>query len=126
MIKAHSEVLNKNSIVNAAFKFQFRNLDTFIHKKFKGSTDVKHISRFEETRLSLKDYQILYDEIKNQGYKTMCTAFDEESVESISKMKFDIILSLPPTSPLREKKDVVDCPQGLDIINQIKGINLFY
>lgn len=91
LIKAHSEVLNKNSIVNAAFKFQFRNLDTFIHKKFKGSTDVKHISRFEETRLSLKDYQILYDEIKNQGYKTMCTAFDEESVESISKMKFDII-----------------------------------
>ncbi len=29
--------------------------------------------------------------------------------ERQKKMKFDIILSLPPTSPLREKKDVIDC-----------------
>ena len=35
IIEKHSEVIKKHG-VNGALKFQFRNLDTFIHKNFKG------------------------------------------------------------------------------------------
>ena len=39
-----------------AVKFQFRNLDTFIHPNYKGS-DLKFVKRFEETVLSEDDWE---------------------------------------------------------------------
>ena len=54
IIDKHSVELKKKN-VKAGFKFQFRNLETFIHKDFKGSKDTKHISRFESTELSDRD-----------------------------------------------------------------------
>ncbi len=35
-----------------AFKFQFRNIDTFIHPDYKDRMDLKYVKRFTETRLT--------------------------------------------------------------------------
>lgn len=73
------------------FKLQYRNLDTFIHPDFKTRTDIKYVKRFQETRLSEKELKILKDEICNSGFISICTPFDESSVDLIEKHKFDII-----------------------------------
>lgn len=77
--------------VKAAIKFQFRDLDTFIHPHFKDSKDNKHIPRFLSTRLSDEQFQELIQEAKRRGLITMCTPFDEASVDKILNHNIDII-----------------------------------
>lgn len=77
--------------VRGAMKFQFRQLDTFIHPAFRDSQENKHIPRFQSTRLNKDDYAVLVDATREQGLLTMCTPFDEESVDIIVDMGFDII-----------------------------------
>ena len=72
---------------NFAFKLQYRQLDTFIHPDMKERLDVPYIKRFSETRLTRQDHDRLVEEIQNQGFYTMCTPFDEESVDFLSKFK---------------------------------------
>ncbi|MEW6102077.1 MAG: N-acetylneuraminate synthase family protein [Candidatus Omnitrophota bacterium] len=74
-----------------ALKLQYRNLDTFIHPDFKGRGDIKYIKRFEETRLGEKELRALKDEIKDSGFISICTPFDEASVDLIEKHDFDAI-----------------------------------
>ena len=44
-----------------AVKFQFRELDTFIHPDYRGRDDIKNVKRFMDTRLSMEQFQALYD-----------------------------------------------------------------
>lgn len=74
-----------------AFKFQYRDLDTFIHPDYQGRDDIKYVKRFSDTRLSEDDFLVLMDEIKKSGFITVCTPFDEKSVDKIVKHGFDII-----------------------------------
>ena len=83
--------LAKEKNVRCIFKFQFRDLSTLIHPEFINSTENKHIKRFTSTKLRIEDYQILLDEVKNQGLLSMCTPFDEKSVDRITEMGFDFI-----------------------------------
>jgi len=76
---------------NFAFKFQFRDLDTFIHPNYKDRMDIKYIKRFSETRLTIQEFQILKDELVKCGFISICTGFDEKSIDLIEKMNFDII-----------------------------------
>jgi len=73
------------------FKLQYRDLDTFIHPQYKGRTDIKYVKRFEETRLSQDGQKVLKDEIKKAGFISICTPFDEISVDRIVKHGFDVI-----------------------------------
>jgi sialic acid synthase SpsE/mannose-6-phosphate isomerase-like protein (cupin superfamily) len=75
--------------IKFAFKFQFRDLDTFIHKDFKKS-DHEGVKRFESTKLSDKQWDDLIKFTKKK-FITVCTAFDEISVNKIIKYKFDFI-----------------------------------
>ena len=77
--------------VKIAFKLQFRNLDTFIHKNYINNSSNSNIQRFLSTNLSWKDYSIIKNEILKADMLSMCTPFDEQSVEKIQEMKFDII-----------------------------------
>jgi len=77
--------------LNAAIKFQYRQLDTFIHPDFVNDTSNKHISRFLGTKLSLEQFETLIREAKNNGLWTACTPFDEASVGIIEKQDIDII-----------------------------------
>ena len=74
-----------------AFKLQYRDLDTFIHSSFKGRDDVKYVKRFEETRLLQAQFQTLIDAMRECGFKTVCTPFDEKSVDLIEAQGIEII-----------------------------------
>ena len=67
--------------INAAVKFQYRDLDTMIHPDYVGRTDVKHIPRFLSTRLSADQFKTMVDAVRANGMHTMCTPFDEKSVK---------------------------------------------
>ena len=90
MIKTFSKI-SKRFPFRFAFKFQFRNLDTFIHPDYKSRTDLKYVKRFSETRLSKKQFQRMKNAAAKAGFITMCTPFDEPSVDLIVEMGFDII-----------------------------------
>ena len=74
-----------------AFKLQFRDLETFIHESKKGSTSIRYVKRFEETNLSLGDFQRLLDEIRLRDFLTIATPFDEASVQRIVDLDLDLI-----------------------------------
>jgi N-acetylneuraminate synthase len=73
------------------FKLQYRDLDTYIHHSFRGRSDVKYVKRFEETRLTGEQFMGLLQEMRDQGFRAVCTPFDEPSVDLIEKHDFDII-----------------------------------
>ncbi|MCM2267877.1 MAG: N-acetylneuraminate synthase family protein [Elusimicrobiales bacterium] len=74
-----------------AFKFQYRNLDTFIHPEYKGRKDIKYVARFEETRLSPEQFLRLKAEMAANGFIAVCTPFDEPSVDLVEQHGYDII-----------------------------------
>ncbi len=77
--------------LNAAVKFQYRDLDSFIHADYKTANEPKHISRFMETRLSRDDYRALIDYTRNEGLTTVVTPFDEISVDHCLEDGVDIL-----------------------------------
>tara|TARA_Y100000022_G_scaffold200714_1_gene217668 strand:+ start:1808 stop:3331 length:1524 start_codon:yes stop_codon:yes gene_type:complete len=91
IIKSFSEI-NKNFTenFNFAFKFQYRNLNTFIHKNFKDS-EIKYVRRFLDTQLKKSEWNMLIDAVKSEGFLTMCTPFDEDSVDDVIKDQYDIL-----------------------------------
>lgn len=77
--------------INAAVKLQYRDLDTIIHPDYIDRTDVKHIPRFLSTRLSKDEFYTLVKAIRNEGMVTMCTPFDEASVDTCMDHGIDIL-----------------------------------
>ena len=77
--------------VRAALKFQFRDLDTFVHPDHMGGSANKHVDRFLSTRLDWDGYRQLLTVVKRRGLVAMCTPFDERSVDKIVEMNFDVI-----------------------------------
>ena len=78
-------------IFDFAFKFQYRDLDTFLHPAYKNRMDIKNVKRFQETRLTQGQFLELKKEVEKQGMYTMCTAFDEVSARRIAEQGYDII-----------------------------------
>jgi N-acetylneuraminate synthase len=85
-----SNVSNKAGVCGA-LKFQFRNLDTFIHKDYIKSNESIHIQRFLNTRLSNDSFKEMKTRIKNNGLKTIATPFDEESVDLIDEFDIELV-----------------------------------
>jgi sialic acid synthase SpsE/mannose-6-phosphate isomerase-like protein (cupin superfamily) len=90
IVRAVSDVVGKHG-VRAALKFQFRQLDHFIHPTHQEDSDVKMVQRFLSTRMERPQFQTLLDETRNRGLLTMCTPFDEQSVPVIVDMGFDVL-----------------------------------
>jgi len=90
VIRSAAEVVEKHD-VRAAVKFQFRQLDSFIHPHHREQSDLKYIQRFQSTRLEREQFQALLDEVRAKRLLAACTPFDEESVELITDMGFDLI-----------------------------------
>jgi len=72
-------------------KYQYRDLETFIHKRFKGNQDYKYVQRFESTKLEWEDFAELTTFAKDKGLLTAATPFDEISVLKVSEHKHDIL-----------------------------------
>lgn len=90
IIHDHATVVRYNN-VKAALKLQFRNVDEFIHPKFKGNTDHRYIKKTEATKLSKTDFMRMVEEIKLLGCIPMATPFDEASVDLCVEFDMPII-----------------------------------
>ena len=71
-------------------KLQHRD-DSFFHPAYVKRTDYKYIKRFQETKLCKDDFKRLKDEIQNQGFISMCTPWDEPSVDLMEELGFDVM-----------------------------------
>lgn len=118
---------------NFGFKLQYRHLDTFIHPDFKRRQDIKYVRRFSETRLDENQFKVLKDEIDRLGFTSVCTPFDEKSVDLIEKHNFDIIKigSCAATDwPLLERvvktnKPIITSTAGLSLADVDKIVSFF-
>ena len=111
-----------NHGIRGGMKFQFRQLDSFVHPSHHTGSDNKHIPRFFSTRLERSKYETMLAAVRKTGLLAICTPFDEKSVDVIIDMDFDIIkvASCSATDwPLIEKiaeanKPVIFSTGGLD------------
>jgi sialic acid synthase SpsE/mannose-6-phosphate isomerase-like protein (cupin superfamily) len=72
-------------------KLQYRNIDTCIHPAYKDRYDLKYVKRFSETRLSWDQYLQIKNAIVEAGFLSMCTPWDEISVDKIAEHGFDFM-----------------------------------
>ena len=91
LIEAFGAVAKDFPEFRFAFKFQYRQLDTFIHPDYQGRMDIKYIKRFTETRLAPEQFAELKAKVQELGFLTMCTPFDEPSVDLIVQQKYDFL-----------------------------------
>jgi len=78
--------------INFHFSVKLQHRDqTFIHPEHVQRKDHKLIKRFVETKLNYNDFKRLKDEIQNNGFISMCTPWDEQSVDLMEELDFDII-----------------------------------
>ena len=90
IIDAMTLIAKKHNL-KAAIKFQFRDLDTFIHSKHLKKTDNKHVPRFLSTALSDKQFKELIEYAQRAEFIIIVTPFDEPSVALAEKLSADIL-----------------------------------
>lgn len=83
--------LTKEFGIRGAIKFQFRDLDSFIHPSHKKNTDNKHIPRFLSTKLAEEQFHRLIVAARERGLLIMATPFDEKSVGMAERLNVDIL-----------------------------------
>jgi sialic acid synthase SpsE/quercetin dioxygenase-like cupin family protein len=90
IIRAFADVARRFPQFRFGFKFQYRNIPTFIHPEWQERLDVPYVKRFRETNLSASDRVRLREEVARQGMTAVCTPFDEASVDLLVAHKYDI------------------------------------
>lgn len=90
IIRDHAQIVRFNN-VKAAIKLQFRDVDAFIHSKFKGDQDNRYIKKTEATKMSKEGFATMVAEIKRLGCIPMATPFDESSVDLCVHFEMPII-----------------------------------
>lgn len=90
IIHDHGTVIRYNN-VKAAIKLQFRDVNEFVHRDFKGNQDIRYIKKTEETKLSKTDFARMVEEIRRLSIIPMATPFDEHSVDLCVEFGMPII-----------------------------------
>jgi sialic acid synthase SpsE/mannose-6-phosphate isomerase-like protein (cupin superfamily) len=72
-------------------KLQYRDIASCIHPAYKERFDLKYVKRFSETSLSWDNYRKIKDAIAEAGFASMCTPWDELSVDKIAEHGFDFM-----------------------------------
>lgn len=132
IIKEIADVVDR-ARVRGAIKLQFRALDTFIHPDYRDSNENRHIRRFLSTRLREDEFAQLVDAMAKRGLISVCTPFDEPSVDVIERLGIEVIKVGSPSAqdwPLLERvaetgKPVI-CSTGGLLIRQIDKIVSFF
>lgn len=123
----------KERNIHAAVKFQFRDLDTFIHPEYQGREDVKHIGRFLGTRLTNEQFGEMVTHTKKAGMLAIATPFDEVSVQTCTDLDIDVLKIASCSAhdwPLLEEvanagKPVVVSTGGLSLAEIDKVVHFF-
>lgn len=90
IVQDYASVVRVNS-VKAAIKFQFRDVDNFIHEEYKGNQEIRYIKKTEATKMSHDQYAELARAVRKVGCIPMATPFDEASVDLCVALDFPII-----------------------------------
>jgi sialic acid synthase SpsE len=90
IISAFSQVVRFNN-VRAAIKLQLRDVDTFIHKDFRGRSDIRYIKKTLDTKLVPEGFATLVSAIRQASCIPMATPFDEQSVDLCCQLGIPII-----------------------------------
>jgi len=90
IISAYAQVVRFNN-VRAAIKLQMRDVDNFIHKDFRGRTDVRYIKKTLDTQLSIEDYAKMVNAVRQASCIPMATPFDERSVDICCELGIQIL-----------------------------------
>jgi sialic acid synthase SpsE/mannose-6-phosphate isomerase-like protein (cupin superfamily) len=90
IIEELGAVVRQNE-VRAALKFQFRHLQTFIHREYRDDGSNKHIPRFLSTALTREDFAELVDVVRSQRLIPMATPFDEASVDLCENLEIEVL-----------------------------------
>lgn len=90
IVKAFKKVVEGIHDFNFSIKLQHRD-DSFFHPAHVNRKDHKLIKRFTETRLGYDNFKRLTDAIRDHGFITMCTPWDEPSVDLMEELNYDII-----------------------------------
>lgn len=90
IIQDFATVVRYNN-VRAAIKFQFRDVDNFVHEKYKGNQDHRYIKKTEQTKMGPEKYGELAKAVVKAGCMPMATPFDEASVDLCHDLDFPII-----------------------------------
>lgn len=72
-------------------KLQYRDIASCIHPDYKERYDLKYVKRFSETHLSWEKYKQIKDAIVDSGFLSMCTPWDEISVDKIAEHGYDFM-----------------------------------
>ena len=91
IINQFHEITKKFPHFKFAFKFQRRDLPTFIHPAYQNKTDIPYIKRFVENQLTIEELKELKEYAFSLGFSTICTPFDELSVQVVKELGFDYI-----------------------------------
>ncbi len=116
-----------------AFKMQYRQLDTFLHPAYRDRDDIKYVKRFRETKLEESEFQQLKAEMDRLGFLTICTPFDEASVDRIEQHSIAVlkIASCSFTDwPLlerivRSQKPIIASTAGVPLADIDKVVSFF-
>jgi N-acetylneuraminate synthase len=131
VVRAFAFVIRDFPEFDFAFKFQYRDLDTFVHASARGRDDVPYVKRFEQTRLAEDAFRSLLATVHAEGFKSMCTPFDEVSVGRVVDHGFTF-LKIASCSlgdwPLMERIAEAPLPvvastagAGLDTLDRVIG-----
>lgn len=77
--------------VRAAIKLQFRDVDSFVHRDFRGRPDIRYIKKTIDTQLSWDELRQMVEAVRDTGMVTMVTPFDEVSVDKCVEFGVDIV-----------------------------------
>lgn len=90
IIQDFATVVRVNNI-KAAIKFQFRDVDNFIHEDYKGNQEIRYIKKTEATKMTHDQYAALANAVRKVGCIPMATPFDEVSVDLCVSLDFPLI-----------------------------------
>jgi sialic acid synthase SpsE len=90
IISAFAKVVRFNN-VRATIKLQFRDVDNFIHEKFRSRSDIRYIKKTIDTQMSKENLGSLIEAIRASGCIPSATPFDERSVDLCEELEIPLI-----------------------------------
>ncbi len=90
IVNNYAQVVRFNN-VRAAIKLQLRDVDSFIHRDFRGRSDIRYIKKTLDTRLQAADYATMVKAIREANCIPMATPFDETSVDFCCELGIPIL-----------------------------------